>query len=83
MELEKIDIVHCIECTNGDIDIKVQNGVRFYGEKQSYPITVKKKFGEYHYSDNSMFSPDKWLNSEQKQELTEYIEDRFNISIEN
>jgi hypothetical protein len=78
-----INVKHCIECSNGDIDIKVQNGVRFYGEKQSYRITVKKQFGKYHYSDNSMFSPDKCLNQQEKEELTAYIEDRFNIEIEN
>ena len=82
MNLEEIEILECIECTNGSIDIRLQNGVRMYGKLQTYPITVKKKYGEYKYSDNSMFSPDNWLNPEEKQELTEYIEDRFNISIQ-
>ena len=79
----EVNIIHCFEVTNGDIDIKVQNGVRLYGKLQEYPIAVKKKFGEYYYPEKGMFSPNRWLTEKEKEYLTNYLEDRFNITIEN
>lgn len=80
--MTQLEIKHSIECTNGNIDIKVTNGTRTCGKLQEYPITVKKKFGEYHYSDSPMFSPDNWLSNKEKKELTKEIEGKYNITIE-